>query len=297
MPNQKKHHFVNAGYLRLFSIPDKNDKYSSFVWVYKKDQKIHAPSRKSVRSICHKEAYYSQIREDGSVDLDVLEDALSKIEDRAIKIIRTLNDNTSDLNISSENKGLLAFYIGLMFSRGPSFRDGIKKLHELVLQKMLILYEGKNPIPFDYSGSIADVVNIWVSEQISLDPMIKFSSWVAEVILRKYWQFQRPCSNVNFITSDTPVIIANSLQAAGPCHPLTEFIFPLRKDLCLVCTYTNPSVDSNNLVFDVDSDRVLKLNEAIAQAACSEIYASESSEKVATLAVKYYGVSQKLQVN
>ncbi|OGT60908.1 MAG: hypothetical protein A3E85_03095 [Gammaproteobacteria bacterium RIFCSPHIGHO2_12_FULL_45_12] len=294
---KKKHHYVNAGYLRLFSMPDKTSAYSSFVWMYKKDVAIRTASRKSVRSICHREGYYAQIKNDESVDYNILEDGFSEIEDQVIKLIRSLNSDTPELKISSENKGLLAFYIGLMFSRGPSFRDGIKQAHELIIKKLLSTYAKNNPPPFSYSGNIVDIVDIGVLEQVSLHPMINLASQVAEAILQKYWQFQRPCDNVNFITSDTPVVMASSLGHVGPCHPLTEFIFPLRKDLCLVCTHRNPDVNTNNLIFTVSSEEVLKFNEAIVQAASSEIYACENLEQISVLAAMYYGVSQRLRVD
>lgn len=67
--------------------------------------------------------------------------------------------------------------------------------------------------------------------------------------------------------------------------------------LCLVCTYQNPDPNSNNMVFTIPSEQVLKFNDAIVRAACSELYACENLEQIALLAVKYYGSYQKLQVN
>lgn len=289
--NKKKQHFVNQAYLKLFSIPDQKGK----IWCYSKLSQFE-PRSVSVQSIAYRSYYYSQTNPDGSKH-NQLEDVISEIESEVTTIIQSLKleKGANFLSISHEDKSLLALYMALMFYRNPMFRDGVHNIYEkTLLQAMTVLIHKKlmPQLPIES-------LNIKISDEVSLRPMILGMESLARCLLGKYWQFNFS-ESYDFITGDTPVVMDNIYSSdsnrPGSNDPFTEFMFPLRPDLCLVCTYTNPVPEKNNLVFLADQKFVDKCNIGIIRAAQREIYANVKSEKLLELTLENQSYRQGIEV-
>ena len=124
------HHYVPASYLRGFTI----DGEDSLVWGY--DKKYgKSTGKRSVDKICSEDYYYEQPTPDGSTT-QILEDGFNDVEKAGIEIIKKLNPK---YDLSESDRGTLAFYIALLLSRGPSFRNGchfaLKHLVDIMTQK------------------------------------------------------------------------------------------------------------------------------------------------------------------
>ena len=85
----ERQHYVPRGYLRGFAVDDAESE--NYVWAYEKlpDRR---PRKVSVKAVCWEPYYYEQEREDGSRDLDSLENVISQnIENAVLPIINNLN--------------------------------------------------------------------------------------------------------------------------------------------------------------------------------------------------------------
>ena len=121
---------------------------------------------------------------DGS-KTQMLEDGLQKIEKVAIDAIRRIS---SEQKLTGEDKGCLAFYIGLLLTRGPSFRDGVHEFHkhlaEIMLQKK---YEsGRLSEPpailkkYIVNNDITSVIKPVILPHVSLQYMFDLANNIAQ---------------------------------------------------------------------------------------------------------------------
>jgi hypothetical protein len=245
---KKNQHYVPASYLRGFTI----DGEDSLVWGY---TKIYGKctGKRSVDRICSEDYYYQQPTPDGSTT-QIMEEAFIKPEKAAIEIIRKLNPQYT---ISESDKGILAFYIALLLTRGPSFRDGIhsclKYSVEISTQKLFEM--GKLPPPpkellkHIKNNDITSVVDIDILPHISLRYMIDSAIQIAESLCRKNWIFFFSDKDL-YITSDTPVLfgsLSEGQEQIGPANPLSWIICPLTKNIALTA---RPYHSSDNSAFE-----------------------------------------------
>lgn len=260
-----KHHYVPQGYLRGFSA----DENSKMVWVYdKKYANGKAPIKTtSIKSICHLENYYTL---EGSPHC--LEKTFADIENEVIPLIKNFHAEAGQkIILTNDEKEKLADWIGLSFTRVPSFRNPqeeiSKKIAEITLENNILpsLQEEK------------------LLTQVSLDSIGPIAQRIGESVLRKNWNFFKTSSEFLFITSDNPVFFDSPNSFIGPTHPHSEIIWPLRKDLALVCT----PFDGNMVVYNADKQTVKKFNKSMAMYAERYIIASFSSDKLARLVEKY----------
>jgi hypothetical protein len=277
----RRHHYVPQGYLRGFSCAERG---RQFVWVYDK-RPGRLPRCKSVKSVAWAPAYYSQERDDGSLDTDTLEKNLAKsIDSKAAELLADLNHEAPELTISEEQRGLLAFFIALSLTRVPSFRDGLRNLYTQIAQYTAELvgpelWSGPGPMP---------PVKAEAKEWVTLEHMIEGAQQIANSLVAKNWQFFRAPDNTPFITSDNPAVF----NGMAPAHPDCEVIMALTKHLAIVCTPRSTGVLYP--VFDAPRQQVKSMNTTIAKAARTRFFASENSAGLERLAKKYSQCEQKI---
>lgn len=287
-----RHHFVPQGYLRGFATD--NDASTSFVWVYDKNPG-RAPRKKSVRSIAWAPAYYAQEHPDGTADLDTIETKLAQTIDNEIpqllrRIILRVGHTVA---MSSEDKGALAFFLGLSMTRVPSFRDGIDAMHTKIAQIGLSYLADKDP---RLSALVKNCgVKADAKPWVSLRPMIEMAQSIAASALEKNWQFFVPPPGVPLVTSDNPVIFSGGtagLDQLGPAHPQAELVMNLRKDLALVCTPKRgyPTMQA----FGLSPTNARKFNRGIVRAAHQRIFADHHSATLDSFVKKYSGEEQRI---
>ncbi|WP_271043309.1 DUF4238 domain-containing protein [Pseudomonas sp. VB3] len=287
-----RQHFVPQGYLRGFTESPE----SAYVWVYdKRDGRL--PARKSVRSIAWAPSYYAQEHEDGSEDIDSVEKKFALTIDSEIpKIIKSLNSKPGELvNISEEDQGKLAFFIGISLTRVPSFRDGINDMYSSVasfaLNQVALENEALAKV-IDETGLTAEA-KPWVS----LRPMVDMANEIALSALSKNWQFFLPSHDIPFLTSDNPVLFSGGsvgLKHLGPAHPGAELVINLTKSLSLVCTPKKglPSLST----FQLSPNDTRKFNKGIVRAARHRIFSNHKSEKIERLVKNSAGLEQRIIV-
>ncbi|MCE1203091.1 MAG: DUF4238 domain-containing protein [Holophagaceae bacterium] len=292
--NASRHHFVPQGYLRGFAIAE--DSSGSFIWVYDKTAD-RAPRKKSVKSIAWAPAYYAQEHIDGSPDLDTIENALAKSIDNEIPIIlrRMAPEVGVPMTIPAEDRGKLAYFIGLSMTRVPSFRDGINALHTRVGEISLSLMQDHDPKLRDIASKYG--ITFEAKPWVSLHPMFEMAKAIASAALQKNWQFYIPPPEVPFVTSDNPVVFSGAaagLKTIGPAHPQSELLLHLRKDLALVCTPLTGHPDLQ--VFQLRPFDARKFNRGIVRAARRRVFADHKSDTFDEFVKKYAGQEQKLIV-
>ena len=289
-----RHHFVPQGFLRGFAV--EGEATRNFVWVYDKNEG-RAPRKKSIRSIAWAPAYYAQERKDGSTDLDTIETGLANTIDNQIPLnLKAITPKVgSRINLSGDEKGALAFFVGLSLTRVPSFRDGMNDFHSQVAQIAL-------SHQMDKDSELAEAVETYgikaeAKPWVSLRPMIQLAEAIAESALQKNWQFFVAPPSVPLVTSDNPVVFsgrAAGLVQVGPAHPGAELVMNLRKDLSLVCT-PKRGYESMN-VFQLSPVDARKFNRGIVRAARQRVFADHLSAELDRFVKKYAGEEQRIVV-
>lgn len=292
--NAVRHHYVPQGFLRGFAIDGELSR--SFVWVYDKGLGRN-PRKKSVRSIAWAPAYYAQEREDGSTDLDTFETGLATtIDSRIPLILKGITPHVDrKVELSDDDKGALAFFLGLSLTRVPSFRDGMNDFHSQIAQIALSQEMDKDP-------ELAAVVERYgikaeAKPWVSLRPMVQLAEAIAASALKKNWQFFIAPRGVPLVTSDNPVVFAgkaSGLTQFGPAHPDVELVMNLRKDLALVCTPLRGYESMR--AFPLTPSEARKLNRGTVQAARQRVFADHFSEELDRFVKKHAGHEQRLVV-
>lgn len=282
-----RQHFVPQAFLKGFS----ESLGSPFIWVYDK-RAGYRPSRKSVKSVAYEDYYYSQETETGEQDIDSLEKAFAKTIDNDLPlIIQNLKVVPGGvISLSDEDKGKIAYFIGLSLTRVPNFRDGINQVYSWAAQMALNeVAKDNNMISdlIDKEGVTAEA-KAWVS----LRPMLEMGKKIGESVLSKNWQFFVAAENVSFMTSDNPVVIGGS-NGMGPGHPMAELMVSLRKDLALVCT---PRGKTSVEVFKQSPSETRKFNRGIVRAARHRVFTDHFSSTIDSFVKKYSHEQQQIIV-
>ena len=289
----ERQHFVSQGFLKGFSAPD--GRTNKFIWLYRKEPNWK-PRRASVKSVAWQSFYYEQETEAGARDTDTLETAFAKSVDRvAPEVIRSLDATPGSVAyVSAEDRGALAFFIGISLTRVPSFREPIRELHTRIAQRALESAVERDARLRDFveTHDVAAEAKPWVS----LHPMLQLARMISQSALQKNWQFFVPPKGVTLLTSDNPVMfdVARSygIESAGPAHPLAEIVVNLRRDLALVCTPRKGG--PQHTVFRMTHDEARKFNRGIVRAARLSVFAPVQSDEIDQLVKEHIGQQQTI---
>lgn len=293
----QRHHYVPQGYLRGF-VTTKEEGSGDFVWVYDK-LAGRTPRKKSVSSIAWAPAYYAQEKPDGTQDADTFETQLAKTIDNTIpQILRSIVPQVGQcIDLSEDEKGTLAFFVGFSLTRVPSFRDGINEMYTQIAKISLSHQLEADPELKSFAEKYGGVTAS-AKEWVSMRPMVEMAHAIATSALTKNWQFFVPPLDVPLVTSDNPVVFSGKAagldQFVGPAHPLAELLMNLRKDLALVCTPTQGCPSTQ--VFQLTPSAARKFNRGVVRAARQRVFASHYSERFDVFVKKYAGKEQRIIV-
>jgi hypothetical protein len=283
--------------LKGFSI----DGEKSLIWEYDKKYCKISKTPKSVNKICSKDFYYEQKMPDGS-KTQMLEDGFQKIEKVAINIIRKIN---SEQKLTEYDKGCLSFYIGLLLTRGPSFRDGVHEFHkhhaEIMLQKE---YEsGRLPEPpailkkHIVNNDINSVVKAEILPHVSLQYMFDLAYNVSQSLCYKRWDIYYTRNSEFFATSDTPVMFgpvdSKENREINPAHSLSLVLCPITKKILIAARPYCKSDCSSFEFMPVKDGMVEKLNELMCFNAQRFVYTPEKSQKLLEYIKKAKGTRKR----
>ena len=309
---KKAQHFIPQGYLRRFTIEGQK----SLIWQYDKLNGLISEHPVSIRKVCFKDFYYYQKDDSGNIDHTSLEDGFSKIEKAGIKIINKLSTKASPskLIITGEERGQLSFFIALMLTRNPAYRDGINQSYGWLVQNTqhTLSEKGEFPDPPEElkdiiaQKGIDSIIKIDIFSQVSLGPMVEMARALALTMLKKIWIFYIPSDKKNFVTSDNPVsygfIEELPNTSMGPLHPCAEVTIPLRKDLALTVTpsiglLTEQAKEFQYLCLKTTQQDMVTINRRTAAAALQYVYSSENSRELLDLVKSVKNETQKLVTN
>jgi len=295
---KKNQHFVPRSFLRGFAT----DSEDSLIWGYDKKY-CKCTGKRSINQICSFDYYYEQLKPDGS-KTQMLEDGFQSIETPAIEIIRNLSTSQK---LSSHDKGCLALYIGLMLTRGPSFRDGIHEIHkhatEILLQKE---YEsGRLPeLPailkkYIVNNDITSAIKTKILPHVSLQYMLDSAIDIGNSLCNKKWDIYYISNSQYFITSDTPVMFehinSKENRTIGPAHPESLVLCPITNKM-IVAVRPYCKTDCSGFEFmPVKDGMVDKLNEFICLNAQRFVYASAQSQELLGYVKKAKGYCKKFK--
>lgn len=295
---KKNQHFVPRSFLKGFAI----DSEDSLIWGYDKKYS-KCTGKRSINQICSSHYYYEQPMPDGG-KTQILEDGFQKVETAAVQIIGNLSTSQ---NLSSEDKGYLAFYIGLLLTRGPSFRDGIheflKHRDEIIKQKE---YEsGRLPeIPKEYkellgNGNINSVIKTVILPHVSLQYMFDFANNISQSLCNKKWDICYIENSEFFVTSDTPVMFEpfnpKGNRSVDPAHPQSLVLCPITKKM-LIAAKPYCKADCSSYEFmPIKSEMVNKLNERMCFYAQRFIYSPKQSQELLDYTKEAKGYCKKLK--
>ncbi len=307
MANENQH-FVPQGYLRLFTIEGQR----SLIWEYNKETGRIFKKPKSVARICSRPGYYGVKDADGQIDENTVEDFFSKIEDRAIRIIRKIKvlPHGKCVGLSDENREILSLYLALQMLRVPNFRDGIEEMFkrtvEIELNQIVAGQREAGDLPEFVTDEFLGDLNVVMEPWVSLDAVFKISEQLAGSIENKTWGFLTSADGEFFVASDNPIYYQQSSSIEdgkqyhiGPAHPMSELIVALRKDLALKIEpkYGPEEHAKYDLCFSkLDKETTRAVNERTIVSAMKYIYSCEKTDDLLELVRKHQASCLKLSV-
>jgi len=295
---KKNQHFVPRSFLKGFTI----DSEESLIWGYDKKYS-KCTGKRSINQICSFHYYYEQLKPDGS-KTQMLEDGFQTIETSAIEIIRNLS---ASQELSSHDKWCLAFYIGLLLTRGPSFRDGVHEFHkhvsEITLQKE---YEsGRLPKPpailkkHIVNNDITSVIKTVILPHVSLQYMFDSANNIGQSLCNKKWDICYIENSESFVTSDTPVMFEpinpKENRSVDPAHPQSLILCPITKKMLIAARPYYKTDCSSYEFMPIKSEMVNKLNECMCFYAQRFIYSPKQSQELLDYIKEAKGYCKKLK--
>ena len=299
---KKNQHYVPQSYLRRFTIEGEK----SLLWEFEKKSSQFKRTTSSVNKICSEDYYYYQQDGSGGFDHIKLEDSLSEIEKVGNDIlIKIINSHAMPYScITEQEQGQFSFYISLMLTRGPAFRDCINELHgEIVWREFEISNRsGKLPDMPEVLGDLVkrkglkNAIKAEIFSSVSLEYMIKAANQMALSLLKKNWELNVISSEDEFVTSDTPVVFTYDscrFNNIGPAHPNTKITFPISNKLAITINGLKTSQYIKNV--PCRDEEVLSINKIIVDAANHSIFFFLRFEWLENLSLN--NVGQKMTMN
>ena len=224
MAENKKQHFVPQFYLRNFSIDGK------CIYVYNLESSTSF--RTQIRTSCQEKYFYGKDPQ--------IEKALAPLESRQAEVLRKITETCSISNISPEDRILLQSFTLLQYARTKDAKENCfdkmaQQIGEHVIKPMM-----KSSEDLKTKGITDEDVDSWTITH----PAAHGYGMLAAIQDRKLISDLKLIllinnTDRNFITSDTPVVKNNYLQAKT--SPLTGFLspglqvfIPLNPTLCLL---------------------------------------------------------------
>lgn len=229
-PNDKKrHHYVPIAYLSPFAGQ------RGQLWIYEKD-KDRAPFRSRPSQIAFENYYYSQPLTGGGQDNNTLEDLFSTIETDWTPLVKLLADQAP----IGDRAAALFNFVGLLRVRVPAIRDAIELQLAQSVRTTYHILDRAGQLPPLPAGITFDQVNVLIDPHRSLLAMEPLLKGVAQLYERIGFEVLHNQTDVDFITSDNPVVYFDPDLPDASLRPYTvppgrriELLLPLTPRLLL----------------------------------------------------------------
>jgi hypothetical protein len=189
MPENKKHHYVPKFYLRRFS----SDKRS--ICLYNMPNKLYVKNA-NLRNQCYQDYFYGKER--------ATENALSGMEGEISKLYIHIDNCNSLPPPLSEHHVALVMSILLQYSRTKYQADALDEVNDKMLKH---IFRDKIESEFKEANIDDFIIGIKDVSKFSMQIMIKHYP----LLLDLRYKLLINKTNVEFITSDNPVIMCNQL--------------------------------------------------------------------------------------
>ena len=218
----------------------------------------------------HRRSYYSQLRPDGSVDNNALEDLFSSFEASWPNIVDTLAQRRPANVILNDLLG----FVGFQRVRVPCFRDAIEQSLERSAQMRFdeLRRGGLLPKPPDDFVDYIDSVHIAVDPHQSIHAMARLLPRLGIIIERFGYTILHNETCIDFITSDNPVLYFDRsayeiLPYSAKAEMIGELLFPVSPRIMLHGqTSDRPRYRRKGLKHLTlkDTDRISRYNQTVA---------------------------------
>jgi hypothetical protein len=268
----KKHHYVPVFYQRGFADAD------LLIWRYDRLRREYKQLPPKVN--CREEDLYAVRAADGTWDRRIETDVLSPIDNAADKVIQALTPGTV---LTSQQVRELVMFIGLQYTRLPSFGKAVRQMAEATMNEWMRMRFGTLKMAEDAleqlehatgirqidAASMMDaVVNQRIKASTNEKPFIENMFMMAnELGLRlegSGWTILVAPDTTAFIVCDDPFVPVPPqgavLNGMGFDIPGTVCYFPLTKRLCLKTIHGDYGIAYQN----IDSSAVRTINHNIA---------------------------------
>jgi hypothetical protein len=302
-------HTIPVFYLQQFANDSALGKKHKLTWVYEKDKQ---PKERSLRIQGKQNGYFAILQDDKSMDDEATEAAITALENECNDVLFCSKSELFDWS-SSAYRRKLAFYAAFLYSRATQRRAHSKKMGMYTYEEF-----EKAADDAEFIQELANAVNTVAKRQVFTADAMRNSilktvregrdpkemnthfvsnvrwlaEYLAEFLIKKYWQVWRAPEGIEFVTSDNPVMSFIPL-AHGPFHPgygvnkqgvLTAF--PLAPSACLIMGVPPGFVESRA----VDVGTVTRTNEALISICDKYVYSKTRSDQTQTLVQQYAGM-------
>ena len=269
----RRHHYVSEFYLNGFTKTSKN---KEFLQVFDLKEKKHFETTPDRVAVIRD---FNRLNVE-NIEPDILEKIISKLETKAAKVIREINQT---LTIpKGEDLEILFNLIALFACRNPIQRDMINTYISEISNRMLDkVYDSKehweafnneirkNGGNIDSNADFAEFKKIVTSKKLNFEASKNFMfnldmasmDAILSTLHHRKWTLISNSYQLNpFISSDKPIILRwdNNFRTHYPpgfAMPNTELLFPLSKSLILLGTFKEyPSLIKANQA------KVLRIN-------------------------------------
>lgn len=292
-PKPKSHHYVHRAYLEGFLDPSTVKQDEGYLWAYMPGK---SPFKQRPERVAKRNYYYC-LNEAAGRDFRV-EEALGKLEDAALPIVRRLR--LKEFSLSLDDRLTFAGYIALAFTRVPKFERSVNRIPNMLRAKQLeaaandmrFLQQaarehseeiGENVTAEDFKRKLigGSVVVNQANRGWSIRMMFEMTMELQIMIDRMNWCFLvAPPDDPGFLTTDNPVALydPDRLPWGGigfASGQSAHFAFPISREICLLGQHR-----SAPLVQKLNSAGVRQTNKANITRCDTQLYAPFKSDKL-----------------
>lgn len=292
-PKPKSHHYVHRAYLEGFVETETSQNAEPRLWVYMPGK---TPFRQRTERVAKRNYYYC-LNEATNRDFQI-EEALGKLEDAALPILRNLRGR--NFSMVPDDRLTFAGYIALSFTRVPTFEQSMNRISNLISARTLqaaaqnesVMQEaaeehyketGERITADEFRRKLtAGSVELQQTNRgWSIKIMFQTSSSLQLTIDKMHWSFlEAPTDDPGFLTTDNPVCLYDLLVAPGgrlgfANKKAVSLAFPLSRSLCLIAGYAPMPINQK-----IDPAKVREINTANIGCCDRQLYAPFESGKV-----------------
>lgn len=242
----KKHHHVPVFYQKGFVGAD------GLLWVY--DRKLATYKALNPKVVCRQEDLYAVKPDKAPRDRRIETDILSPVESSAAPIIRRL---APGVRLNADEIRTLAFFIGLQFTRLPSFGRAVARTVEATLEQYARVQfatmerataalerleaQTGHHISASPESMVDSILNrkirFTATERPFLEHMLRHAEVLSQWIEDAEWTILVAPQSSGFIVCDHPFVSVPpegaTLEGMGYGVPGARSYFPLTERLCL----------------------------------------------------------------